>query len=1436
MRRKKLLLSKRFFAAAMAAAMTVSGLPAAGYAAEKKGSEEVFYFVDCGDYVTSTVCSGDKMGSCNSVTDQVFGKDPSTGYEWGVVDTVSDPLKNSTSNKGGVDTDHTWAFESNAANQDVASKVNSNRYTKNQLEQGIEVRYIDYKFQLKAGEYTVETCTADPWSCSKSPSLYMDTTGKTAEEITDNFKKDKGLVLAAGTPVKQNVKLDADGYLTVSFRGTGNDNKAINVNYIKITEPIVVDEESLASEDMEAIYFPSTYIADDQLDLPTKGTNGSDITWTSSKPGVISEKGKVTHPKEGEEDAVVRLTAQVKNGDAVFTKTFDFTVYAKKAIGEAGQFELDQVEVLDPYYKQAQTSDIAFLKKFDNDRILSRFRETAGLSTNGAKPYNGWENSYIGGHCLGHYFTACAQAVKTAGDQDLKQKLDQLMTELRKCQTKLGTGFIFASQIEDPSNVEKQFNIVEGKDEGSTWVPWYTMHKIVQGLIDVYRYAGNEEALTIAKDLGEWIYKRVIAWDNDTRNRILWSEYGGMNDCMYELYEITGNTHYRDAAHQFDDPNLYQKILSGESNTLNQRHANATIPKFIGALNRYQSLMARGDSLSADDKKYLGYAEGFWKLVTEKHAFITGGVSDMEHFKQDNAQDSIRTQCDCESCCAHNLLRLSKELFKLTGDKKYADYYENTLRNAIMGSINPENGTTTYFTPMATGYYKYFGKADPAENMFWCCTGTGMENFTKLGDSIYFHAGNALIVNQYVSSSVKWTDKKIQVTQTADVTKSEQAEFAVKLLDGASNVSMKLYLKVPDWIAGAPKILVNGKETEAVTSGGYICVDRTWSDGDKVVMTYPMKVTAHRLPDNSKAYAFMYGPTVLAAKLGTDKWNDVTWAGANLEAAAYKVVGSESVRLSVTYGQTTKQILGTETMNIQGDQTIEEFMSDISSHMVRDTSKDTLSFKIQGTDADTTFKSGLEFVPFNTLNKERYGIYWYFNGADEQAASSLLESKEEGRFAASIIDSIQPGYGQYENDAVHSLKENNTVFGEMTDVGSTRYAKKGGYFEYRMIVHKGQKNSLLCQYVKEDNGKSIKITVDGKQLASEKLAYDGDETLYKKYYELPDEIVAAAKSTEVGGEKYDLVTVRFESADANADSARLAAGLMMTKAYGTEAVIETVESESGQVKMDGKEITVTVSAGTKLAKLNFALLEKMGLLYVGDQLVNDSKIQEFEVGKEAIKLKVFAEDHETSTEYTLKFVEESSTPADPTNPTNPTNPTDPTNPNNPTNPSNSSDVKGNGSKPATPAALATPAAAVTKGSTYTVGDYVYTVTDVAGKTVAVTGVKNQKIGKINIGNTVTIANMVCKITEIGNSAFAGCKSAKSAVVGANITKIGSKAFFNCKKLKKITIKGKNLKKVGKNAFKRINKKAVIKVPKKQYKKYKKLLKKKGQNKKVKIKK
>lgn len=655
-------------------------------------------------------------------------------------------------------------------------------------------------------------------------------------------------------------------------------------------------------------------------------------------------------------------------------------VLTENEIGWTEPFELDKVQILDNYYLSAQKSDIAFLKKMDTARLLAGFRTTAGIDTKGVRPYGGWEDSLLGGHCVGHYLTALAQAVKVTGDKELKEKSQTLIAGLEECQKKLGTGFLFGAKVEDKEDVEKQFDILEGKKKGETWVPWYNMHKVLAGLVDTYKYTRNETALLVAEKLGDWIYERVSKWDLKTNQKVLETEYGGMNDCLYELYSYSHNKHHLEAAQKFDEKTLFLMAAKGEKNCLDGRHANTQIPKFIGAIKRYNVLKQLGEA-KQEDEAYLVDAEKFFEMVVKRHSFVTGGISVMEYFRKDYHLDEIRTQTNCESCCAHNMLKLAKELFKATRKKEYADYYETTLRNAIMGAVKTESGAASYFTPMATGYYKTFGEEDPEKNMFWCCTGSGMENFTKLGDSIYFRANDTLLVNQYVASKVTWEEKNLVLTQKSDVTKSEEISFVLNALHDKEISDVAIALRIPDWMHGEATIYVNGAEKmTAADNSEYVLLERNWEDGDVIMAKYPMSVESVGLLDQDAVFAFRYGPTVLAAKLGKEKMGEATWAGIDLTAPLYKVVGNECRKDTIAYGEPkTTELLDNETLTIQEETSVNEFVSHIEHYLVRDTESETLSFHLKGTDADTTFENGLQFVPFNTLNDERYGIYWYFD-------------------------------------------------------------------------------------------------------------------------------------------------------------------------------------------------------------------------------------------------------------------------------------------------------------------------------------------------------------------------------------------------------------------------------------------------------------------------
>ncbi len=614
---------------------------------------------------------------------------------------------------------------------------------------------------------------------------------------------------------------------------------------------------------------------------------------------------------------------------------------------EAGFASVSKVTLSDAYAVNAVKKELEYLLSLDGKRLLADFRTNAGLPAN-ATPYGGgWEGALIGGHTMGHYLSALAKAYANAMTPEaqreaVKERIDTLIEGLKECQEHAASAGASAGFLWGAHQVglapEAQFDNVErGKTNIVTeaWVPWYTMHKLIAGLIDVAEYTGSKAALGVVKGLGDWVVRRTEGWDEVTRLTVLDVEYGGMNDCMYNLYRLTGEQKYAIAAHAFDEEALFEDILSERDNYLNDVHANTTIPKIIGALNRYLSVNGKkigGQKVEAE--RCLEVAEKFWERVLERHTYITGGNSEWEHFGLDNVLDAERTNANCETCNVYNMLKLSRMLFAATREKKYLDYYENAYLNDIWASQNPETGMTTYFQSMATGYFKVY--STPTGN-FWCCTGSGMENFTKLNDSIYFLDGNTVTLSLYLSSTLE-TDKA-KLSTAADLENSDTV--TVHIEEG----SFELRLRIPDW-AESFEVTVDGRAAGEEKDGFY-CLPV--EGGNTVTVTMKKAVKAYNLPDSPNTYAFKYGPYVLAAELGEGTMSEGT-TGVNVTVPANADMGGFS-----------------ETVKVKGS--VQEFMASIGEHLQRGADG---KFRLSDTD------QALVYSYYFRQHTERYGIYFKF--------------------------------------------------------------------------------------------------------------------------------------------------------------------------------------------------------------------------------------------------------------------------------------------------------------------------------------------------------------------------------------------------------------------------------------------------------------------------
>lgn len=745
-------------------------------------------------------------------------------------------------------------------------------------------------------------------------------------------------------------------------------------------------------------------------------------------------------------------------------------------------FSLSKVKILDSYSENAFMKELDFLYSLKAEKLLAGFSEAAGREPLDTK-YSGWESTEIKGHTLGHYMTAISQVYESTHSAESLERIEIILHELKQCQK--DNGYLFASP-------EEIFDRVENRKPA--WVPWYTMHKIIAGLVSIYNATKLEPAEEIASRLGDWVYNRTSKWSEELKYRVLAVEYGGMNDCLYDLYKITGKEEHLLAAHSFDEMPLIEDLAQNKD-VLDGKHANTTIPKVLGALNRFITI--------GDDEVYLKAAVNFFHIVVNHHTYVTGGNSEWEHFGTADILDAERTNCNCETCNSYNMLKLAKGLFQVTGEKKYADFYEQAHINSILSSQNPCTGMTTYFQPMATGYFKVFGA--PFDK-FWCCTGTGMENFTKLNDGIYFGAEDTIIINRYISSSLSLDDRGIILEQTADIPAKDTVHFQIKLWENKVS-EFAINLRVPEWIAGDMVIKINGSAVEYDIINDYAVVRRQWKNLDEIELILPIQVGYSVLPDSNNTVAFTYGPVVLSAGLGT-KALDVIETGV-------------AVNIPVKDMQIKDYI-------IVEDQLATNWLLKLSDHLIR--IGDSLEFKLLGTDED----KNLIFTPHYMQYTERYGIYWEIVNRDSKGYLKRMEMEQERyRFEQSLIDKIPLGNDQYE--LIHNIK------GELTEASDVfarrcRVIRSGGWVSYDIKVIDGESLYLGTTYSNRDAGKGVEIYLDERSLVNETIKENSDNLYFVKEYKVSNQYLkekeyVTVKFKTVGDAEiriYDLLYIRKE--------------------------------------------------------------------------------------------------------------------------------------------------------------------------------------------------------------------------------------------------------------------------------------------------------------------
>lgn len=1020
------------------------------------------------------------------------------------------------------------------------------------------------------------------------------------------------------------------------------------------------DPATVAQSDLDALAIPTTTAVD--FAVPGEGVSGSEITWTTSDPDVIAiSDGVADVTRPDGEAATVSLTATASYGGSdPVTKTFTVTVPAEgqatsQYLLEAG---LGDVTLEDPYLQNANQKTIDYLLAMDPERFLYSFYTQAGLTPTTTSGYGGWERSSgtrFQGHFFGHYISSLSQAYATSVNASEKAQLLAKLTAavdgLKRSQDAYAAANPGSAGYVAPFST----SVLPSGGNGLL-VPFYNLHKVLAGLIDAYQYAPPEvsaKALTVASGFGTWVRNYAASLSNP--GIILNTEYGGMNEALYELYGITTDPAHKRAAEYFDETSLFTQLAAG-NDVLAGKHANTTIPKLVGAMKRYTVFMDNPDlyaTLTAAEKaalpSYRTAAERFWQIVIDDHTYANGANSQSEHFHGPNelyehATNGVTTgygeNSTAEGCNEYNMLKLSRILFQVTQEKKYADYYESTYINTILASQNPETGMVTYFQPQTAGYAKVFGTRF---DQFWCDHGTGIESFTKLGDSIYFRDATSVYVNQFRSSELRLAARNLRLTQEADVPNSPTVTISVAALDGgAVAAGTALRLRVPAWVDGSPTLRVNGatQNVADLTENGYLVVPV--AAGDEIVYTLPASVTVDDGTENPNWVAFKYGPVLLATELSRQNV-EATYTAGVLVAMS---VADKSLSNNVVVDDAAAWKAGIES-------NLERIANGPNNNGTT-----TMRFKLRGVDSAS---EALTFEPYYSLYGARYATYMTLIEPDSEQAQALIRTqKEQLRQQEITIDSLT-SFDNNNSEADKNYKFNNSTVGVYRGE-DFRHAEAalGSYFQYEMIVDPSlPANYLGARYYGGDVGRTFDVYLNDVLLKNERVTDAGGATnWYIQYDQIPQAILDGipAKDSykrdqngnyvlDENGDKIPVVTVRFQSNGTSMVGGLFDLYTTRATSFGTDADLTKLAFEGGTLSptlADGVyDYTVTVPEDATSVTLDADPAVPSGLVFVGDILIDDTlprTVPLAATGSTQIVLRSYAQDHTTFETYTIEVV------------------------------------------------------------------------------------------------------------------------------------------------------------------------------------------------------
>lgn len=535
--------------------------------------------------------------------------------------------------------------------------------------------------------------------------------------------------------------------------------------------------------------------------------------------------------------------------------------------------EKGSVKILPGVFRERMDVNRQYLLELDTNCLLQNFYLEAGIILPGlqvvdnpetANLHWGWEapTCQLRGHFLGHWISAAAKIIAADGEPELRVKLDNIVSELARCQELNGGEWV-------GSIPEKYFTrLIKNQ---YIWSPQYVMHKTIVGLSDAYIYAGNTQALDILSHLSDWYITWTEKAAETNPHAVYAGEEAGMLEVWAQLYQLTKDEKYLTLAKRYADAGLFRKLKEGKD-SLTNCHANASIPFTHGAAKMYE---ITGDS------DWLEVIKLFWKVaVTDRGMFSTTGMNAGEFWVPPHMQGHFLGSSDQEFCTVYNMVRTASYLLKYTGEAQYADYIERALYNGFLAQQNAQTGMPAYFLPLGAGSRKKWGTKT---RDFWCCHGTMVQAQTLYPELVWFTDGDKITAAQYIPSefTAEMNGANVTVSQTTGMKYYNDQAFFDEKDDGQmsrwllkfsvkcdKNARFTLSLRVPEWAKGV-ELEVNGKNTAAPVKDGWLDITADWQN-DSVQVFFPSELRAETLPDMPELMAVVDGPIVLAGITGSD--------------------------------------------------------------------------------------------------------------------------------------------------------------------------------------------------------------------------------------------------------------------------------------------------------------------------------------------------------------------------------------------------------------------------------------------------------------------------------------------------------------------------------------------------------------------------------------